>query len=128
MRKDDFEKDLDDYLRTRNRARNVKDFITTILDKLKPQPKPDVELPEDIEVYGHHPTPESKPSTHDEPLNEQLLRTEMQAKDAVNDMKEIARISLKMIKDLPDDVLRTFKESPEFSRLKTILKKHDLIK
>jgi hypothetical protein len=44
------------------------------------------------------------------------------------DMKEVAKIALAVIKQLPPDELATFKSSPEFSRLKELLKKHQLIK
>ncbi len=47
---------------------------------------------------------------------------------AIEDMKEIAKISLSIIKLLPLEKIITFKNSDEFSKLKTILSKHKLIK
>jgi hypothetical protein len=94
-----------------------------------------VELPEEVEVY-HEEAPKPAPKEHiltkffkkEEPVQEELLRTKMQAEDAVTDMKEIAKIALSMIKQLPDEQLRTFKQSPDFDKMKSILKKHELIK
>ena len=54
---------------------------------------------------------------------------QMLVKDEVSqDMKEIAKIALMVIKQLPPEELSTFKASPEFARLKDLLKKHQLIK
>jgi len=46
----------------------------------------------------------------------------------LDDMKEIAKISLSIIKLLPPEKIITFKSSNEFSKLKDILSKHKLIK
>jgi len=63
-----------------------------------------------------------------EPPNEQALRAKMRVDDAVGDMKEISKITLNMIRQLPDEQLKKFKQSPDFERMKSILKKHELIK
>lgn len=46
----------------------------------------------------------------------------------VQDLKEIARIALDVIKMLPPKELSDFKQSTKFSRLKDILRKYGLIK
>ena len=101
-----------------------------------PKKGPDhVELPEEVEVYHEGPPKPARKENvltkffnKEEPANEELVRTKMQAEDAVTDIKEISKIALNMIRQLPDEQLRGFKQSPDFDRLKTILKKHDLIK
>lgn len=132
MKKEEFDRDLDDYLRTRHKARSMKDFITGVIDRIKPQPRPEVELHESVELYeeNHHENKRKSFWTKEkeEPANEQLLRAQMQADDAVTDMKEIAKIALKAVKQLPDDKLHDFKQSDDFTKLRTVLKKHDLIK
>jgi hypothetical protein len=107
MSRDDFERDMKEYLRARKRAGfDLKGLIQNLI----PKKKEAVELPEEIEVYheeGHAP----KRKEH-----------------ALTDMKEVAKIALGMIKQLPDEQLRTFKQSPDFEKMKSILKKHELIK
>lgn len=44
------------------------------------------------------------------------------------DMKELCRIMLDMAKKLPDDELKEFKSSDDFSKMKGILRKHQVIK
>ena len=132
MSRDDFERDMKEYLRARKRAGfDIKQF----LQNLMPKQKEAVELPEEVEVYHEEETP-TKRKEHvltkffkkEEPVHEELARTKMQAEDALTDMKEIAKIALGMIKQLPDEQLRTFKQSPDFEKMKSILKKHELIK
>ncbi len=134
MSRDEFERDMKEYLRARKRAGfDIKAFLQNLL----PKKKEAVELPEEIEVY-HEETEHAKPQRKEhvltkffkkeEPVHEELVRTQMQADDALTDMKEIAKIALGMIKQLPDEQLRTFKQSPDFEKMKTILKKHELIK
>ncbi len=130
MSRDEFERDLREYLRTRKRAGfNIKDILKNLMPKKRPE---HVELPEEVEVY----TEEAKAPKEGvlskifkkEPAGEELLRTKMEAEDAIADMKEIAKIALNAIKQLPDEHLHEFKQSPDFEKLKTLLKKHELIK
>ena len=60
--------------------------------------------------------------------NEQVLHETLRADETLTDMKEVAKITLSMIRQLPDDQLRVFKQSPDFERLKVILRKNELIK
>ncbi len=131
MVRGEFEKDLDAYINARKRSGfNPKAWIDRLLPK--PSPKP-IQLAEDVEVYEKPaPAPKEgfmqkmfKRSDKDEVT---LLQSELRAEDAVSDMKEIAKIALGMLRELPDEQLKTFKHSTEFERLKTILKKHELIK
>ena len=50
------------------------------------------------------------------------------ANDAVADLKEVARISLQVMKKMPADLVREFKESPDYEKFKAILRKHNLAK
>ena len=136
MAKEEFERDLQDYLHARKRARfNIKESLQGFLKKITPKRSPEtVEMHEEVEVYHEKvEKPVKKESIltkifKKEPHQEEVLRTKMQADDAVSDMKEISKIALGMIKQLPDEQLREFKESPDFEKLKNILKKHELIK
>lgn len=126
----DLTRDLDDYLKARKRATGIKDFFTRLKNRITPSPKPDIVLPEDMEVYDERAT---KPflerifSKHDPP-KELLIRAQLEAEDAKDDLKEVSKIALHIIKQLPDEHLRPFRQSEEFARLKHILKKHELIK
>jgi hypothetical protein len=133
MSREDFEKDMREYLRTRKKAGfNIKQLLQDLLPKKKAEA---VELPEEVEVY-HEETEKPKRKEHvltkffkkEEPMHEELLRTKMQAEDAIADMKEIAKIALGMINELPDEQLIKFKKSPDFEKMKFLLKKHELIK
>jgi hypothetical protein len=48
--------------------------------------------------------------------------------DTLTDLKEIARISLAAMKQMPGDAIREFKETPDYDKFKMILRKHKLIK
>ena len=126
---------MEEYLRARKKA-GFKGFnLRELLQKLLPKEKPrKVELPEEVTVYEEEMPAEpkegmlSKLFKKEEPAGEELLRTKMELEDTVTDMKEISKIALGIVKQLPDEQLRQFKSSPDFEKLKTILKKHDLIK
>jgi len=63
-----------------------------------------------------------------EEYQEQKIK-EMVGKEMVmQDLKATAKIALYVIKQLPPEQLREFKNSSDFSELKSILKKHELIK
>ena len=51
-----------------------------------------------------------------------------QVGDASADLKEVARISILVMKKLDGDSMREFKESADYHAFKTILQKHKLIK
>lgn len=131
--KEDFERDLDDYLQARKRARfDIKRFLKQLVPEKQPAR---VDVPEDVEVYEQQDQPAQQPKG--QPFlkkffkkedAEELARSNMKAEDAIADLKEVSKITLNIIKELPDDNLMHVKQSPDFERLKTILKKHDLIK
>jgi len=126
MGKGEFDRDMGDYLRARRRP-SIKDLI----ERVFPKKKKDVEMPEAVEVYHEGDKPQEKKFSFfkkGEPSEEIIARAEMRVEDTLTDMKETARIALSAVKQLPDEQLRNFKRSPEFERLKEILKKHDLIK
>ncbi len=50
------------------------------------------------------------------------------AEDAVCDLKKVTKIALEAIKNLPPEKIKDFKDKEEFTSLKKILKKHELIK
>ncbi len=128
----EFEKDMEEYLRARKRAGfNIQEILKNLFPKKQPE---HVELHEEVEVY-HENAPKPKKDgvltkffKKEEPSNEELIRTKMQAEDAVADLKEISKITLNMIRKLPDEHLKEFRQSADFDRMKIILKKHELIK
>jgi hypothetical protein len=133
----EFEKDMEEYIRARKRAginfKNIKEFVQNILPKKK---LPDhIELHEEVEVYHEKAQPVRKDSMltkffqkKEEPTNEELLRARMAVEDTAADIKEISKITLNMIRQLPDEELKKFRQSPDFDKMKAILRKHELIK
>lgn len=133
----EFDKDMEDYLRARKRAginlKNLKELVQNLIPKRK---MPDhIELHEEVEVYHEQaPKPVRKDSMltkffkKEEHSSEEFLQAKMAAEDAIADIKEISKITLNMIRQLPDEQLRHFRQSPDFEKMKTILKKHELIK
>ena len=152
MTRGEFEKELEQYLAQRRRAK-IK-FPSLFGAKKKKMPAP--ALPPEIEKYDEGSpaeAPQAMPGEEELPktgVMTKLLQSlgllstdekkapsgipaeevqQMLAKDEVTqDMKEIAKVALLAIKHLPPEQLSTFKSSPEFSRLKELLKKHQLIK
>jgi hypothetical protein len=130
MSRDDFERDMREYISARKRARfNIKTFLQDILPKMPKKAQP---MPEEVEVYTEKPIQEQPKESiltkWFKKETEELTCTKMEAEDTKTDLKEMARITLGMIKQLPDQQLKDIKQSSDFEKLKTILKKHDLIK
>jgi len=113
----EFDKELEDYLSARRKP-GLRDVLKSVL----PHKPKQVSIPEDVQVY------------HEEkarkPFFERLKLTKRSGRDEelVDDMKEIAKIALVAIKQLPDAELSAFKKGPDFERLKELLKKHRLIR
>jgi hypothetical protein len=123
----DFEQELDEYISSRKKA-SIKGLIGGIFSPKEHK----VRMPEDVKVYQSKKerkwSLKSIGKGFSKKEDEHLIRYRLEAEDAVNDLKEIAKIALLTIKQLPDDQLSMFKQGPEFEKLKAILKKHDLIK
>lgn len=123
----DFEQELDEYISSRKKA-SLKGMLTGVFG---PKEKK-VRMPEDVKVYESGKETKfslkSLGKAFSKKEDEQLIRYRLEAEDAVTDMKEIAKIALVAIKQLPDDQLTLFKQGPDFEKLKFLLKKHDLIK
>ena len=155
MIRGEFERELEQYIAQRRRAK-IK--FPNIFSWFKPKKKkmPETQLPPEIVKYeeGSPAEPlETLPGEEEElPKKgvftkiletlglvtvekkgpEQVPAEEVQkllAKDELGqDTKEIAKIALSVIKQLPPEQLSAFKASPEFARLKELLRKHQLIK
>lgn len=151
MTRGEFEKELEQYIAQRKRAKFKFPDIFGLKKKKKMQ-EPD--LPPEVHKYeeGSPAEPlevlpgeeeavkkgaltrilESLGLVGKEKKNEELPSDQVQqmlVKDEVTqDTKEIAKIALFVIKQLPEDRLSEFKSGPEFARLKELLKKHQLIK
>jgi len=131
MARDEFDRDLEEYLHARRRSGlDLKGLLSRIVPKKKERPQ----LPEQVEIYEE---PKEEPQVKapffarflgKSASKDELVQSQMQAEDAVSDMKEVAKIALGMIRNLPSEQLRSFKQSSDFERLKLILKKHELIK
>lgn len=48
--------------------------------------------------------------------------------ETMEDLKEVARISLHVMRQMPGDAIAEFKETSDYERFKDILRKHKLIK
>lgn len=53
---------------------------------------------------------------------------EIKVDASAEDLKEIAKITLKALKMLPPEQITAFKNTEDYSKLKEILKKHNMIK
>ncbi len=51
-----------------------------------------------------------------------------QETEVVQDIQELARITLRVLKHLPDEELAEYKSSEDFDRMKDLLRKHKIIK
>jgi len=142
MSKGAFDKDLDDYLRARARRKvNIKGFFEKFKPKL-PKLEKKVELPDEVEVYDVDSAGDVvKPVKKEKDVNvfgwlfkrrkkqeEDVEGLKFEVVSLIDDLKEVAKIALTAIKQLPDDKLSEFKKSPEFETLKKILKAHNLVK
>lgn len=152
MVRGEFERELEEYIAQRRRAK-IK-FPNIFAQLKRPKKMPEPEFPPEIRQYeeGSPAEPvEVMPGEEEaqskgivtkiletlgivtvEQRSEEIPQEQVQqmlAKDEINqDMKEIAKIALHVIKQLPSEELASFKSSPEFGRLKELLKKHQLIK
>jgi hypothetical protein len=57
-----------------------------------------------------------------------LEQVQSQVADASADLKELARISLGVMKRMPGDMISEFKQTPDYDAFKDILRRHKLIK
>ncbi|MEM4240099.1 MAG: hypothetical protein QXM31_03650 [Candidatus Woesearchaeota archaeon] len=155
MTRGEFERELEQYISQRRRAKfRFPDVFGAFKGKKK---MTEPELPPEVQKYDEGSpaeAPETMPGEEEAPeepkkgVMTKILESlglvgggkkeeqipaeqvkEMLAKDEhLQDMKEIAKIALLVTKKLPPEQLSEFKASPEFERLKELLRKHQLIK
>ena len=65
------------------------------------------------------------PEKHDANLDVEV-ESVLAQKEMVDDLREVARISIANFRNLPAHKIRTFKESQDYLKFKNILKKHGL--
>ncbi|MBI4145184.1 hypothetical protein HY493_03180 [Candidatus Woesearchaeota archaeon] len=70
---------------------------------------------------------EEQPS-EDVPQSEAQSQMAPSHEETINDLKEIARISLGVMKQMPGEAVREFKATPDYEKFKDILRKHKLIR
>jgi hypothetical protein len=153
MARGEFEKELDEYIAQRRKAgfkfpNVLKAFARRKKQVNEPKLPPEVQKYDETtpaEPYDSLPgeKPEPKPGlftrllkglgvlqteekTEDIPAGE--VKQMLAKDDVLQDTKEIAKIALAAVKQLPEEQLSAFKSGPEFARLKELLKKHQLIK
>lgn len=149
MARDDFDKDMDSYLEARRRGTGVKAFFNSLFAS---QPKPPKPIKKELEETREPPIVDTSPVI-EEPISEEepkpehlhgysLLsrifsrkkekeETEIDAKEKeelLDDLKEVAKIALKTIKEAPDEYVHNFRKSTDFLKFKSILRKRKLIK
>ena len=142
MAKRDFEKEMAEYISERNKGKpfSLKEFISGLI------PKKDevVDVHEDVEIYSDEDVinikEESKEpwlkrifsidSKKEKEKQDKILDIEykVMAEDAIHDLKNVTKIALEAIKELPPNKVKKFRESESFANMKKILKKHELIK
>ncbi len=138
MGRRDFDSDMDEYLASRNGS-----FLRRMFSSSKPaeaHAPPKQDLHPAMEPYddgasaaaAQHETPR-KPGFFSRLFGgsaDETVTVDVSApsSDALADLKEVARITLKVIKMLPPEQLDGFKRNADFDRFKEILKKHHLVK
>lgn len=158
MARGEFERELEQYIAQRRKAKiKFPNIFAVFKPKKKKMPAPELppeiqKYDEGTPAEPPEPLPGEEPAeaaaprkgfftrllegiglvTVEEKKPEEIPAEEVQKllaqDDIIQDTKEIAKIALSVIKQLPPDQLQAFKASPEFSRLKELLKKHQLIK
>ena len=68
---------------------------------------------------------EESPDVSQGEVSAQLAPT---PEETLNDLKEVSRISLHVMRQMPGDAISEFKSTPDYERFKDILRKHKLIK
>lgn len=139
MDRKELDKDLDEYIAERKRSHGFGSFFS-FLKKDKSVSK-DVELPPAVEAYHEEEVEEqqgkqgwfSRLFRRDElrESNEECTVAEqpvVSETDLKKDMKAVAMAALQAIKQMPSEQRDEFKKTYEFSQLKDILKKHNLIR
>lgn len=137
--KNDFDQELDEYISSRKSS----GFSGIFNQKDKPRDELEESVPI-TEVYndelpqsnGHKiESEQNKPkgikrlfSFFSSDENEENIAESKVNNLVLDDMKEVAKIALNIIKMLPPEKIITFKSSEQFSKLKDILSKHKLIK
>ncbi len=143
-KKDAFNRDLKDYLSSRKRSSSFGEIL-----KFKSKPKmehvteaghsEDETVSEFIEEEYEQKKgffkrlfsdifKDTKKKDSFEEAEEDKVKQTLEKEEVLKDMKELARISLSVIKQLPPEIIHDFRNSEDFSKLKEILKKHGLIK
>ncbi len=154
MTRGEFDKELEQYISHRKRAKLRLPDVFGAFKRKKKMPEP--EMHPEVQKYEEGSPaelPEEMPGTEEEIVEKKGTFTkileslglvgkeksatnvpaeevqQMLVKDEVTqDMKEIAKIALLVIKKLPPEQMSDFKASTEFERLKELLRKHQLIK
>lgn len=167
MSRDDFDRDLENYLHARRKGSGVRSFfnslfatapksrppaspreahvrdeVTKAIEEHKAKPKQpvaknqdyvEVKVQEAPEIKAEHAHSEGFFSRFfgkkEEPVTtEPNLVAKEEKQEVVNDLKEVAKITLRAIQNCPDENVHKFKQSTDFLKLKTVLRKYDLIK
>jgi len=167
MSRDDFDRDLENYLHARRKGSGVRSFFNSLFataPKSRPPAAPreahvrdevsraikehkeetrqetaktqeyiEVKVQEEPEIKKEHAHSEGFFARFfgkkEEPVStESNLITKKEKEEAVNDLKEVAKITLRAIQNCPDENVHKFKQSTDFLKLKTVLRKYDLIK
>jgi hypothetical protein len=135
MSKQDFHKELGEYLTERNKikGKSIKEVIKKIFSKKDEV----VGVSDDFEVYSEEGCDKRKDkvswfkkvfSSKKEKKEDFDIDFKLLAEDAIEDLKILVKISLESIKNLSDEKLKEFKKSEGFNKLKKLLKKYELIK
>ena len=141
----EFDRDLDEYLSARKKSSLFSGIGSLFSGWSKRSQPEDVDLGPDLKPYEakeeHVPSHEEEYVAPTESMPRKkgwlagLFGGGEESDEVVempvvtdDDLKEVSRIALQAIKMLPPDQLAEFKQSNEFENLKTILKKHSLIK
>lgn len=130
MAKDEFKAELDDYLA----ERKTEPILAQIFRKREKSDEPPIEEDYPLEDVGSQESwwtrfskRFSSQKEHQE-HDEEVLVEDLPKDELRDDFKEMSKITLQVMKQLPEKELHRLKQGPQFARFKEILKKHNLIK
>ncbi|PIN75654.1 hypothetical protein COV18_02295 [Candidatus Woesearchaeota archaeon CG10_big_fil_rev_8_21_14_0_10_37_12] len=135
---EEFQQEFDDYLSSRQRAKpNFIQLFKQLIPKpnfsfkretsetvVEPEIKQESETQQNFkDIFFNLFKRETKKIEHDE-----IKTNNFALNNIKQDMKQVSKIVLSAVKQLPPEQLREFKNSREFQEMKEILKKNELIK
>ena len=143
---DNFDKDMKEYLSSRKKS--------GLFSGMLKEKQPEIRLHPEVEPYEEQPMMQNESEATEAPAESESYEPEsyeteptkkkgffsrlfggktestpvLASSEMMDDFKRVSKIALALAKQLNPENLETFKRSADYEELKTILKKHNLIK